>query len=219
MQTLYQVQGISSDHPYNLRNLGERTGIGGTRVRRTGEASRENRTRPTTIQDYDNEFIGRLVNFYPAYEVEEFLEYHFSKTDFKPELWLKHLEYEIITNKVFDKKETENFKKLIIGWVSKRKEDIGVTLNKEFNIGNKYNIKWQDDQTNLIELVYALIESGVIKYNKKKDVVNAFSEFFNFKIPNPNQTLNAIKRRNSDNPTILLDKLKDGFINYLNKDE
>ncbi len=79
------------------------------------------------------------------------------------------------------------------------------------------NLKWQGTQTELIELIKALIENGNIK-GTQKDIINNLSEFFGIKINNPDKLINDIKKRNNGSETLFIDKLKTSLFNYITKE-
>jgi len=96
--------------------------------------------------------------------------------------------------------------------VASNKQTVAQEILKQKNISekNKYGINWNGKDAEFLEWIYATIESGVLKgYGKKEDVINAFAKFLGIEIKNPFQTLNGIKtKRNNDNRTIFLDKIK-----------
>ena len=75
-------------------------------------------------------------------------------------------------------------------------------------------IKWKGKQTELIELIKALIENGSIE-GLQKDTITVFSEMLDIKINNPDKLIQDIKKRNNKSETIFLDKLKTSLINFI----
>lgn len=99
----------------------------------------------------------------------------------------------------------------ILDWIDDKK-------NKLQNTGFiKSNIKWQGTQTELTELIKALIENGNIQ-GTQKDVFNSFTDFLNFDINNQSKLINDIKNRNNGSETIFLDKLKSSLLNFINRE-
>jgi hypothetical protein len=78
------------------------------------------------------------------------------------------------------------------------------------------NIKFNVTSTEMIELIKSLIENGCVK-GKQKEIINAFSVFFNVEVKHPNKLINDIKNRNVGSETLFLDKLKTSLYNYITK--
>ncbi len=79
-------------------------------------------------------------------------------------------------------------------------------------------VNWTGNQTELMELIKALIENGSVK-GKQKDIIINFCHFFNIEIKNPDKLINDIRRtRNNGNETIFIDKLKNSLLNFINKE-
>lgn len=75
-------------------------------------------------------------------------------------------------------------------------------------------IEFKINQTELIELVKALIENKNIK-GTQKDIINFFATIFDTKINNQDKIINDLKGR--DKGTKFLDKLRTSLFNYLAK--
>lgn len=86
----------------------------------------------------------------------------------------------------------------------------------------KSDLIWNGTQTEFMELIKALIESGSIKDSNKKgkqiELVRALSDTLNTNIKNPDKLISDIKNRNNDSETLFLDKLKDHLIAYITKE-
>lgn len=77
-------------------------------------------------------------------------------------------------------------------------------------------IKFNISQTELMELIKALIENGNV-IGLQKNIVIEFSKFFNLEIKNPDKIIQDIKNRNNNSETLFLDKLKTSFLNFIQK--
>lgn len=86
------------------------------------------------------------------------------------------------------------------------------------SVDDKSSIKWKGNQTELIELIKALIENESI-IGKQKDIINSFSKFLNFPINNPDKLITDIKNRSNGNETLFINKLKTTLFNYLTKEK
>ncbi len=80
----------------------------------------------------------------------------------------------------------------------------------------KPKFKTNITQTELIELVKALIENGTIS-GTQKDIIKDFADFFGIKVNNPNKLITDIKGRNSESETLFLDKLRNSLMDYIIK--
>lgn len=79
------------------------------------------------------------------------------------------------------------------------------------------NIKWHGSQTELIELVKALIEAKRIR-GTQKSIINTISNFFGVQINHPNKLIQDIKNRNLDSETKFLNELKEVLSNYIKRE-
>jgi len=77
-------------------------------------------------------------------------------------------------------------------------------------------IEYSLTQTELLELVKALIQAGKVK-GKQKEIITAFSKFFSVKVKNPDQTIHGFKTRNNDRETLFLDNLKTALLDYIKR--
>ncbi len=77
-------------------------------------------------------------------------------------------------------------------------------------------LQWQGTQTELIELVKALIQAGKVK-GTQTEIITTFSKFFQKEINNPDKILQDIKKRNNGSETLLLDNLKKSLLDYFQK--
>lgn len=81
-------------------------------------------------------------------------------------------------------------------------------------------LNWIGNQTDLIELIKALIENGNIEIKKGEQgkTIEIFSNFFNFPIKNPNKLIADLKIRNVESETLFLDQLKKSLFNYITRE-
>tara|TARA_B110000093_G_scaffold154849_1_gene171400 strand:- start:409 stop:1173 length:765 start_codon:yes stop_codon:yes gene_type:complete len=77
-------------------------------------------------------------------------------------------------------------------------------------------VKFKGNQTQLVELVKALVESEMIE-GTQTNAIEQFSKFFDIEINNPNKLIQDIKGKNTDSTTAFLDLLKSNLIEYLRK--
>ncbi len=99
-----------------------------------------------------------------------------------------------------------NFKKELL---SKNKK-IDLKIKETF-------VKFNLTQTELIELVKALIVNGSIK-GKQKDIIKTFSQFFEIEIKHENKIIQDLKIRNNGSETLFLDRLKTSLNNFIKKE-
>ena len=87
------------------------------------------------------------------------------------------------------------------------------------SLSQKYNIKWNMsksfNKSALVELIYALKQSGAIVATDTSQIVYAFEEFFNMKIDNYSQLFKQIRDRKKSSPTQFLDNLTEELNNYI----
>lgn len=101
-----------------------------------------------------------------------------------------------------------------------KKEQVNTTETRDDN-NNSQNItnklSWSGDQTAFIELVKALIVNGNIKVNKGEQgkTIKTLSDFFNFKVNNPNKLISDLKKRNNGSETLFLNELKSSLLDYI----
>ncbi|WP_421810555.1 hypothetical protein [Flagellimonas sp.] len=95
-------------------------------------------------------------------------------------------------------------KKDSVSWPTDEVEEVSLTKT------TKSTIFWSSTQTDFMELVKALIESGSIKDStkkgKQKELIQLLSNSFNIKIKNPDKLISDIKKRNNGSETLLLCK-------------
>jgi hypothetical protein len=89
-------------------------------------------------------------------------------------------------------------------------------LNKESSEIKISKIEWQNTPTDLIELIYALVNTGAIKSGKMDDLISNFSTFFNCDLSNRYQLHFQIKNRKKEKAKFL-EKLRVDFEKYLEK--
>ena len=97
-----------------------------------------------------------------------------------------------------------------------------ISIIPEYAEKPKPLISWEGTDTDLLELVTALVKSGKInnqtKNLKRSDAVTFFEKTFNLKIKNAESLLaRATNRKNEQAP--FLESLKQAFINYCRKKE
>lgn len=103
-------------------------------------------------------------------------------------------------------------------------------LEQLANSGNRYikhqsdlysgsKLKWEGSKIDLIELIYAIYETGYITYDEKslKLLKNTFEKLFNINLGNISRAMYDLRIR--ENPTKFLDKLKKLLINRMKKYE
>lgn len=108
---------------------------------------------------------------------------------------------------------TYNYSKETLSSIIKEKNQ----KEQKHALNNNSKLVWNGNQTELIELVKALIENESVKGATQSEIFESFSSFFNFKINNPDQVITKIKGRNTGNETLFLDKLKTSLNNYFSK--
>jgi hypothetical protein len=92
--------------------------------------------------------------------------------------------------------------------------------NEQKEIHLDKTLNWIGTQTDLIELIKALIENGNIKVKKGEQgkTIEVISNFFNFPINNPNKLIADLKIRNTESETLFLDKLKKTLFDYITRE-
>lgn len=143
--------------------------------------------------------------------------------------FLDYIEFELIFNKI-NRNESDdheggimkgayinrkNLLNQLKDWTNKKRELIKIEELKQSKIIT--NFKTNITQTELIELVKALIENGTIT-GKQKDIINDFSNFFNIEVNNPDKLITDLKKRNNGSETLFLDKLKTSLFNHFTKE-
>ncbi|MDT0649755.1 RteC domain-containing protein [Autumnicola edwardsiae] len=96
-------------------------------------------------------------------------------------------------------------------------EDLKILENHKNPNKGKSKIKWEGTQTQLIELIKALIENGSVS-GTQKEVIQNISQFFDVEIKYPDKIIQDIKNRNNDNETIFINDLKTSLTNYITKE-
>lgn len=77
-------------------------------------------------------------------------------------------------------------------------------------------LNWNGTQTELIELLKAIVESKKID-GTQTEIIKAFSLFLGVEIKNPSKLINDIKLRNWESRTLFLDNLKSNLTQFLDK--
>lgn len=94
--------------------------------------------------------------------------------------------------------------------------------NKHKSEPIKSNLVWNASQTDLMELIKALIETDAIKDSKEKgkqkELTNHLTSLFNIKINNPDKLITDLNKRNIGNETKFIDSLKKNLITFLQKE-
>ncbi len=108
--------------------------------------------------------------------------------------------------------ETENNDEKFKRDLKNRKK---TTTNKE-QTKQKPKFKTNITQTQLVELVKALIENGTIQ-GTQKNIMNDFANFFGIEVNNPNKLIQDIKGRSNGGETLFLDDLSSSLFDYLSK--
>jgi hypothetical protein len=141
---------------------------------------------------------------------------------------------EILMGLNYDRKKTlftkKKFDLELFGYIEDVLKDVQVYLqdrreleqyesSNEISTSKSHEFEWCGNKNDLVELVYGLIEAGVLRYTDKKMVVKGFASFLGVNIEDPNTQLQAIKKRKGSNnsQTELLDKMKQKLSLYLNK--
>lgn len=93
---------------------------------------------------------------------------------------------------------------------TKENEKIGFTENSN----NSIILQWYGNQTELIELIKALIENGNLK-GKQEDIFDTIQKTYNFKLNNIDQAITKFNSRNQENETKFLDTLKTTLSKYI----
>lgn len=104
--------------------------------------------------------------------------------------------------------------KLILTKDSKRRNEYLLQKGDDYLLRK---IKWKGNQTELMELIKALVENGTVT-GLQKDIVKVFTSIFDIEIKHPDKLINDLKKRNNDSQTLFLDKLKTSLLNHLNKE-
>lgn len=90
--------------------------------------------RDTTAEDYDREFVNRLMNFKPVYELDILLDFHYTnyaKTTNNADKFCKHIEY-VVFPLLKNRRESEVQQKLVNNWLqSKSKNTIENNIKKQ----------------------------------------------------------------------------------------
>jgi hypothetical protein len=123
---------------------------------------------------------------------------------------ISELGYQVVlyTDSVYDPYRDEEIK--FDGFYIQKKEDEKNQKIKEI----LETVEWKGTQTELIELIKALIENGTIK-GKQKDIISNFSIFFKKEIKNPNKLIQDIKKRSNGSETLFLDSLKSSLTEFI----
>lgn len=95
-------------------------------------------------------------------------------------------------------------------------EELNKIIQDDSNLSDSENkkLKWNGNQTELIELVKALIENKSIE-GLQKDIIKNFTDLFGFEIKNPDKLIQDIKKRNNGSETLFLDKLKTKLVDFI----
>lgn len=176
------------------------------------------------IDIYKHTYKDRLNNFLEVFnEAKEidFIKFELSKGISKIDYIIlpeTRLRIEISLNKRFEYLKNRALELSYI--ITRDKEDYTMqptaTPQQIVQTTNERKITLNITQTELIELVKALVENGNIK-GTQKDAIQDFSNYFNIKVNNPNKLIQDIKGRYTDRETIFLDKLKNSLLDYLSK--
>lgn len=78
-------------------------------------------------------------------------------------------------------------------------------------------LKWTGSKTELAELAYALLETGLIETRNREKAILSLAAFFGVADMDPIRQLQSLQRRTAAKATPLLDRLKKTLVNYLTK--
>jgi hypothetical protein len=96
-----------------------------------------------------------------------------------------------------------------------------IESNEQKEIHTDKTLNWIGTQTELIELIKALIENGNIKVKNGEQgkTIEAISHFFSFPINNPNKLIADLKIRSNESETLFLNQLKKSLFNYITREK
>ena len=80
----------------------------------------------------------------------------------------------------------------------------------------KENITFNFTQTEIVELIKALIQNGNIK-GLQKDIIPIVSSFFETEVNNQDKIITDLSKRNNGSETLFLDKLKTSLNEFFSK--
>jgi len=156
-------------HEFDIRKLGEETFRGFSPT--TGRNAYGNRyggdimQTSTTQNDYDNEFVKKLINIKPAYRVDEFLNFHFQfyKTETgNEELFVKQIEYVILPRIKLTTRT--GYIQITKDWLTKIKKMVLQKLLNEKNMFLKkaYEVAYEEDPSSPFSVDINPIELGKV---------------------------------------------------------
>ena len=142
------------------------------------------------------------------YDSQEFMEIFFRlKGNYFFKQFTVYLEYLLL----IDLKQLELDKSVLDNLISQTNESIPTTKNE--------TLQWYGTQTQLIELIKALIENGNLK-GEQENIFKIIQRMFNFKLNNIDQAITKYNGRHQGDEAIFLKNLQNTFLNYIkDKDE
>lgn len=156
--------------------------------------------------NYDDKFVQEITRFNLKIDTQKKLFILFRDTFFESSN-KADFKYSSIYALYKEIKEDFFLSKKLEFLILKRKEltgDISIKDNlKKIDV----NLQWYGNQSELIELIKALIENGNLKGNQK-DIFNEVQKVFNFELNNIDQAITKFNERSQQTETKFLDKLK-----------
>lgn len=192
------------------------------------------------LRDYDKRKHEFFQRFNDALHID-FIEQEASKLlndNFEKFIWMiwktKGEQSELIRNIEYSKAKKRRFLEdeamslgydLIFDFDDEYASDfftISERNNKHKSEPIKSNLVWNASQTDLMELIKAIIETDAIKDSKEKgkqkDLTDHLTTLFNIQIKNPDKLITDLNKRNIGNETKFIDSLKKNLITFLQKE-
>lgn len=189
-----------SETEYQLRNLGQRmiSAIIGKPSRNSwGERTHSSQTfyRETTSDDYDGQFVNKLMLFQPIYDLEKLLDFHLDYYETKQKMdknrFVTHIKY-VVLPLLTKKKNSEVQQELVNNWIERNmtnKKKSNGKLSMEFgdiNSPTQFQINSDNSvQTQKIKYsnqdileVFELIRKD-LKENKSSESIELLAEVEN----------------------------------------
>lgn len=168
----------------------------------------------------DQHFLKTLIAIEDPDGIHPFLDYPFYAYPGDPQAFLDHTKLLLKDHiRVHPGQTDHQAVQAVRTWLNHNQAPQTETSALEMKTTTRSPLKWKGSQSELLELVYALLESGTIEASSKTAALHTFQEIFGFSINNPDQLLNKIKHRNYGSETLFLDKLREAFAGYVNPDK
>lgn len=160
--------------------------------------------------EYQEIYINSLISMLaltPTIKRTDFIDYQIAKYGNNADNWLNEVSGMI-----------NDYHNEINNLGNNLAEDYKKIINAKLGIVPISNLEWSGSDTDLLELIVALMETKVIKDVSRKEVIHSFQHLFNFEIKDAESKLSrARSRKETSSHKTFTESLKEAWDGYVHK--